>query len=165
MPFIGWIRLEASSKRDLRKLSFMYQLAPLPVPLQSRVKLEWEIDLKANSQTVRIQSLKKQFIFKECWVDTISPGSWSESWSRIPQSIWSTKTSQNCPGWCGSVGWVWACKPKGCEFDSQSQHMLGLLVRYPVGGAWEATIHWCFSPSLSSSFPPSLKINELKNKK
>ena len=38
-------------------------------------------------------------------------------------------------------------------------HMPGLRVRYPVGGTWEATIHWCFFPSLSPSLPLSLKIN------
>ena len=32
-------------------------------------------------------------------------------------------------------------------------HMPGLRDRSPVGGAREATTHWCFSPSLSPSFP------------
>ena len=31
-----------------------------------------------------------------------------------------------CPGWCASVDWVLACKPKGGQFDSQSGHMPGL---------------------------------------
>ena len=30
------------------------------------------------------------------------------------------------PGWCGSVDWVPACEPKGCQFYAQSGHMPGL---------------------------------------
>ena len=52
------------------------------------------------------------------------------------------------PGWCSSVHWVQAWEPKGHLFDSQSGHMPGLWVRSPIGGMWEATTHWCFSPSL-----------------
>ena len=59
------------------------------------------------------------------------------------------------PGWCGSVDWVLACEPKGHQFDSQLGHMPGLQARSPMGGAWEATMHWCFSPFLSPSFPLS----------
>ena len=69
------------------------------------------------------------------------------------------------PGWCDSVDWVPAGEPKGCWFNSQSGHMPGLRARSPVGGAWEATTHWCFSPSLSPSFPLFLKINKILKKK
>ena len=62
-------------------------------------------------------------------------------------------------GWCGSVEWVPACKPKGHWFDSQSGHMPRLWARSLVGGTWEATAHWCFSPS-PLSLPLSLKINK-----
>ena len=58
------------------------------------------------------------------------------------------------PHWCGSVDWVPACEPKGHQFNSLSGHMPGLWARYPVGGTWEATTHWCFS----SSLPPSLTL-------
>ena len=55
-----------------------------------------------------------------------------------------------------------ACEPQGCQFDSQSGHTPGLLVRSPVGGAQEANTNWCF---LLPSFP-SLKINKyFKNNK
>ena len=64
------------------------------------------------------------------------------------------------PSWCGSVDWASACEPKGCWFDSQSGHMPVLRARSPVGGAQEATTHWCFSPLLSFSCPLSLKINK-----
>ena len=71
---------------------------------------------------------------------------------------------KNCllsPGWCGSVDWVPACEPKGYRFDSQSGHMPGLWARSPVGGAREATTHWCLSLSPSPSLPLSLKINKI----
>ena len=60
-----------------------------------------------------------------------------------------------CPGWCGSVDWALACEPKSHQFDSPSGHMPGLWARSPVRGAWEATTHWCFSPSFSPSLPLS----------
>ena len=69
---------------------------------------------------------------------------------------------KNSPGWCGSVDWVPACKPKGRGFHSQSGHMPGLWARSPVGAPRETTTHWGFSPSLPLSpsshrllsFPP-----------
>ena len=62
----------------------------------------------------------------------------------------------NCsPGWCGSVDWVLACEAKGHWFNSQPGHMPGLQSKSPLGGAWVATTHWCFSPSLSPSLPLS----------
>ena len=57
------------------------------------------------------------------------------------------------PGWCGSVDWTLACEPKGRQFNSQSGHMPGLWARSSFGGIWEASTHWCFSPSF---FLPSL---------
>ena len=68
-------------------------------------------------------------------------------------------------GWCGSVDWVLACEPKGHQFHSQSRHRPGLQARSPVGGAWEATTHWCFSPFLSPSLPLCWKINKYNLKK
>ena len=44
-------------------------------------------------------------------------------------------------GWCGSVDWVLACKPKSRWFDSQSGHLAGLRGTFPVGRTWEATTH------------------------
>ena len=61
------------------------------------------------------------------------------------------------PGWCSSVNWAQAWEPKGHQFDSQSEHTPGLQARFPVGGAQEATIHWCFPLSFP---PPSLKMNK-----
>ena len=71
------------------------------------------------------------------------------------------KDVNSCPGWCSSVDWVLACKPRGHGFNSQPGHMPRLQARSPVGGTREATIHWCFSPSFSPSFPLSLKINKI----
>ena len=70
-----------------------------------------------------------------------------------------TKIVDSSPGWCSSVDWARACEAKGRRFDSQSGHMPGLWTMLPVGDAWEATTHWCFSVSLSPSLPFSLKIN------
>ena len=55
--------------------------------------------------------------------------------------------------WCGLVDWALACKPKGHWFDPQSDHKPRLQARSPIGSAWEATTHWCFSLSLSPSLP------------
>ena len=68
------------------------------------------------------------------------------------------------PGWCGSVDWVPVCEPKGCQFDSQSGHMLGLQARSTGGGVWQATTHWYFSPSfyLPSPVPKDKKIKSLE---
>ena len=47
---------------------------------------------------------------------------------------------------------------------SQAGHMPGLQARSPEGATWEATTHWCFSPS--PSLPLSLKwINKTFFKK
>ena len=72
----------------------------------------------------------------------------------------SSEESGGFPGWCSSVDWVPACEPKGCRFDSQSGHIPGVWARSQVGGAWEATTHWHFHPSLSPSLPLPLKINK-----
>ena len=71
--------------------------------------------------------------------------SWIKDWRKKPWVVWLSGLS---------------AKGLSCQFDSQSGHMPGLWARSPVGGAPEATIHWCFSPSLSPSFPLSLKINK-----
>ena len=82
-------------------------------------------------------------------------------WGRISAFVEDFVLQSRCssPGWCGSVGWVPACEPKGCWFDCKSGHMSGLWARSPVGGTWDTTTHWCFSPSL---LPFSLKINILR---
>ena len=67
------------------------------------------------------------------------------------------------PGWCGSVDWD--CEPGGHQFNSQSGHMPGLWARSLVGGMWEATTHWCFSPTISPSLLLSKNtIKSLKKK-
>ena len=59
------------------------------------------------------------------------------------------------------MDWVLACKSKGCRFESHSGHMPGLRARNPVGVAWQATTHWCFSPFLCPFLPLTLKINKI----
>ena len=67
---------------------------------------------------------------------------------------------EGSPGWYGLVDWAPSCKPNGRWFSSQSGHMSGLLARSPVRDAWEATTHWCFSPS-----PSLLLCLEIKEEK
>ena len=71
--------------------------------------------------------------------------------------------SKYSSGWCDSVDWVPAYEPKGCQFDSQSGHVPGYRTGPWLGGIWEATTYWCFSPSLSLSLPLSLKIKQIKS--
>ena len=57
----------------------------------------------------------------------------------------------NSPGWCGSVDWAPAYKPKNRRFDSQSGYIAGLLARSPVGGHVKGNHTLMFlSSSLSS---------------
>ena len=67
-------------------------------------------------------------------------------------------------GWCGSMDWVLACKPKDHQFNSQSGHMPGLWARSPVRGVWEATNQGisCTLMFLSLSFtlPSTLSKNK-----
>ena len=88
-------------------------------------------------------------------------------WSCLPcQILIDHKNMDWGPGWCGSVDWVLACKPKGYQLDSQSGHMPGFRARLPVGDMQETTTYWCFFPSLSPSLPFSLKeINKFFFKK
>ena len=62
----------------------------------------------------------------------------------------------NCTCLVWLVDWTPTWEPKGRWIDSYSGHMHGLQVRSPVGGTWEPTTHWCFSPYLS----PSLSLSK-----
>ena len=67
------------------------------------------------------------------------------------------KTECKCPGWCGSVGWVSSCKPKGHGFVSQSGHMPGLLVQSLTGVPTKGNQLMFLSHSLP---PPLSKIHK-----
>ena len=102
-------------------------------------------------------------------------GSWwgqnRAAWKRFTVVTFSTTSDSQqdlqswkikmCPGWCGSVGWAPACKPKSHWFDSHLGCMPGLWARSPVASQPSdiSLSHWCFSPSSSPSLPLSLKIN------
>ena len=82
-----------------------------------------------------------------------------------PINAWEDGQDKSLRPWLVWLyGWMPDWEPKGRQFDSQSGHMPGLRARSPLGGAWEATTHWCFSPSLSPSLPLSLKINKIFKK-
>ena len=55
--------------------------------------------------------------------------------------ITSYQSQRGSPGWCGSVDWVPACKPKSHWFDSQSGNLPGLQTRSPDEGLREATVY------------------------
>ena len=63
------------------------------------------------------------------------------------------------PGWCGSVDWVPAFKPKGRRFYSQAEHMPGLWARSPVRGHVRGN-HTLMFLSLSFSLPSSPSKNK-----
>ena len=74
-------------------------------------------------------------------------------------------TIESSPGWCGSVGWVLACKLKGLWFDSWSGHMPGSWARYPVEGHKRQPIdvsleHRCSFPF---SLPSPLSLKKIIN--
>ena len=58
----------------------------------------------------------------------------------------------------GLSGSLWT---KGSPVRFPVRAMPGMWARAPVGGSQEASTHWCSSPSLSRSFPLSLKINKI----
>ena len=61
------------------------------------------------------------------------------------------KNAGSSRGWCGSVDWVSACKPKGCQFNSQSGHMPRLQAMSPVGVAQVVSFPLSVPPSLSKN--------------
>ena len=82
------------------------------------------------------------------------------SWASLGKNVLYSKEVQSWLVW--PVDWAPACGPEGHRLDSQSEHMRGFWARSLVGGMREATAPCfshtsCFSPSLSPSFPLSLK--------
>ena len=77
---------------------------------------------------------------------------------------------RNRPGWCGSVDWVPACKPKGWWFDSQSRAHAWVAGQAPSRGCMKGNYTVMFL-SLSPSLPlcknkwinRSLKKYEIEN--
>ena len=81
--------------------------------------------------------------------------------TKVVSASWVCYKNCKSPGWCGLVGWVLACEPKGHQFDSQSGYMPGLRATFSVGGVWEAT-NWCIFhiSMISPSFPSLLSKNK-----
>ena len=75
----------------------------------------------------------------------------------LPKSLFLTGLKNHHTWLLWLNGLSTGCEPKGLWFDSQSVHMPRLWVRSPVGGMWEVTTHWCFSPCLPPSLPLFLK--------
>ena len=72
-----------------------------------------------------------------------------------------TTTSKNkvSPGWCGSVDWTPACKPKGCRFNSQSRAHAWVAGQVPSRGCARGN-HTLILLSLSFSLPSPLSKNK-----
>ena len=121
--------------------------------LRNRKIIDYRLSLRWRSAISRISYFQIRGGENQVSRRRILPDSCSCSCSFL-FNIWVWETTQlkrnrASPEWCGPVGWVSSCKPKDFQFDSQSGHMPGLRVGSPLGGAWEANTHWCFSPSLS----------------
>ena len=91
-------------------------------------------------------------------------------------SFFLTKWTTICSGWQPAqlkhlispwLAWLGALsaglQTQESPVDSWLGHMPGLRATSPVGDMWEAT-KWHFSPSLSHTFPLSLKINKILKK-
>ena len=68
----------------------------------------------------------------------------------------------------GVAQWIehWPADQRVTSSIPSPEHMPGLQARSPVGGMWEAITHWCFSSSLSPSFPLyKNKLNKILKKK
>ena len=72
------------------------------------------------------------------WVTVLLLNGWmtAKDQFQAPKEVYRAS-----PGWCVSVDWVLACKPKGRWFNSQAGHMPGLWARSPMGGAHERQPH------------------------
>lgn len=91
----------------------------------------------------------------------LAPGSgmW---WGRRGAGSWlGVKNGCNCPGKCGSAGWVSSRALKGCRFNPPSGHTHSCRLD-PWLGEWcrncEAA-HWCFT--LASMFPSLSPLSSL----
>ena len=65
------------------------------------------------------------------------------------------KIMLTCPGWCGSVDWVLAYEPTGCQFDSRCTTHTWVAGHVPSGGHARGN-HTLMFLSLSFSLPSPL---------
>ena len=62
-------------------------------------------------------------------------------------------------GWCGSMDWVLACEPKGCQFNSQSEKHAWVLGQVSSRGHMQDN-HTLMFLSFSFSLPSPLSKNK-----
>ena len=105
---------------------------------------------------------------KCCRSNVMPPGSFSMQLEKYPWvSLWNCSSELSSldtntinsllklgTALAGVAQWIehW---PANQKVDGSIPTLPGLWVRSPVGDLWEATSHWCFSPSLSFSLPLS----------
>ena len=118
-------------------------LLGLPLSLKGKVLCR---DLRSYwlelSMLVKIPSIHGSY----CLLRQLSKCEWYSAPASLTQWIECWPANQRVTGSIPSQGTCLGCRP-----------------RSPVEGTWEATTHWCFSPSLSPSL--SLSINKSSFKK
>ena len=123
----------AAEKRAQQAAGLIVKVAQLRwylnISQDRSVMLRWGYSLEKTG-TQKNEMGTSGWIFPEHinYEDSPEPSEFAEM--AYPSLI---RESTSSPGWCGSVDWVLACKPKGSRFNSQSGHMPGLWARSPVG--------------------------------
>ena len=131
-------------------------------PSRNKYVIEW----KSPGREPRLNEKCKTCANTPAWETCKTRGKKTlEHYREAEMKAWTNEMIQHIKklihtGCCSSVNRAPDCELKGHQFNSQSGHRPGLQARSPVGGAWEATTHWCFSPSLSPSLLFSLKIKK-----
>ena len=115
---------------------------------------EQDSPLKYPVQKVNHAKVKKSGIVTMELTQVLTDNFWEMSEGNTAKG-----TKERCSGWCDSVDWVPACKPKGRQFNSQSMHMPAGQV--PSRGCARGNLTCMFlSLSLSPFLPFSLTINK-----
>ena len=133
----------------IRSLSLRFNFSDLEIPSQWEIRC-WNVRVRKTSHYIR----RPSNLFS-CQSSLVL------GWPKTLFSFFhKIKDIFFCPGWCGSVDCMPACKPKGCWFDSQSGHMPGLWDRLPNSGCVRGNHTFMFL-TLFFSFPSPLSKNKL----
>ena len=141
---------------------FMVSDSRVHLPIPCWVFSSWPKKAWLPFPTLLIHRERLYFWFPQ--MKKVLKGKWFANVEEVKQ-----KTAQALRGikiddfsLAGVAQWV-ECQPANQRVTSSIPSQgtcIGVWAKSPVGCAWEATTHWCFSPSLSPSLPLSLKINK-----
>ena len=125
--------------KTLRRWFPKLRPAPSKSNLNQALKLNWIISWFVLYPTLLLLSLFSPFLI-----------------------VWSGSFLKLYPALAVVAQWIecWSVNQRVAGLIPSLGHMPELQARSPVGGTWEATTHWCFSPSLSPSLPFYLKVNK-----